>query len=147
MSGCSRCREPARSPPKPRRKDPEALGKEPSPGPLESSFGFLNQQAAHHWLNLVVFLFLSGRKYRQRTENDSFPSWSLGAKLVLFLASALVLSFQRTQCPARCRQRWAGSQDFLPRPWHWLSERNSHQALCGRDRRGWFHHIETHFWP
>ena len=72
----------------------------------------MKQQAAHNWLNLVVFLFLSGCKYRQRTENDSFPSWSLRAKLVLFLASTLVLSFEHTQYPPYCRPWWARFQDF-----------------------------------
>lgn len=78
-----------------------------------------------------MFLFLSSHKYRQRTENDSFPSWSLRAKLVLFLASTLVLSFEHTQYPPHCRPRWARWD-------HWLSGCNSHQALCSCGCRGGF---------
>lgn len=62
--------------PTPKWKDPEALGRRapPRPGPRTTYSGLSKRQTEHEQLNLVVFLFLSSHKYRQRTENDSFPS-------------------------------------------------------------------------
>lgn len=58
------------------RKTLSLWGKEPGPAqpPWNPHSGFRKQQAEQKWLNLVVFLFLSSHKYRQKTENDSFPS-------------------------------------------------------------------------
>lgn len=69
------------------------LGSEPSLAAKNPHSGVEKQPAKHNRLNLVVFLFLSSRKHRQRTENYSFPSGSLQAKLALFLAAALVQGF------------------------------------------------------
>lgn len=65
------------------------VGLEPSLAARNPHSGVEKQPGEHNWLNLVVFLFLPSRKYRQRNENYSFPFGSLGVKLALFLAIAL----------------------------------------------------------
>lgn len=67
------------------------LGSEPSLAAKNPHSGVEKQPTKHNWLNLVVFLFLSSHKYRQRNENYSFPSGSLRVRLALFLAASLGL--------------------------------------------------------
>lgn len=71
--------------------------------PWNPHSGFMKQQAGHKWLNLVVFLFLSSHKYRQRTENESFPSYSQAGFIFSFDSGLGLLAH---------RQQSAGSQDF-----------------------------------